>query len=124
MPQLKHKIHRAIARFLDCFARNDTAQLLAEFGITPERLAELNETVYECITADKTELGLFPIAQINHHSPSNRACLSISPLTRLNGMYRVECGLWLRGEPVEAVLVADYDTTAPVCKLDVRYISV
>ena len=114
MPQLKHKIHRAIARFLDCFARNDTAQLLAE----------LNETVYECITADKTELGLFPIAQINHHSPSNRACLSISPLTRLNGMYRVECGLWLRGEPVEAVLVADYDTTAPVCKLDVRYISV
>lgn len=35
MPHLKHEIHRAITRFLDCFIRNDTAQLLAEFGIAP-----------------------------------------------------------------------------------------
>ena len=124
MPHLKHEIHRAITRFLDCFIRNDTAQLLAEFGIAPERLDELNETVYACITADKSELGLFPIAQINQRSQSNRANLSIAPLTQLSGVYNVECDLWLRGEPFEAVLVADYDTTAPVCKLDMRYISV
>lgn len=120
MLDIKTKIYKEAAEFLNYFKEDNLRVLSDKYDISVEIFNEMNEIIFEDFTSNKAELNLPPLPDIK--DPNKNLCF-IQPVDEKK-LYVVEFDIFLKDKPSDLTLIAEYHIDNYFPKFEFRYFRV
>ena len=117
MLDIKTKIYKEAAEFLNYFKEDNLRVLSDKYDISIELFNEMNEIILEGCTSNKSELNLPPLSDIK--DPDKNLCF-IQPVNEKK-LYIVEFDIFLKDGPSDLNLIAEYHIDDHFPKIEFRY---
>ena len=120
MLDIKNEIYKEATEFLNYFKEDNLRVLNNKYDISIEIFNEMNEIILEDFTSNKAELNLPPLSDIK--DPDKNLCFI--QLVDEKKLYVVEFDIFLKNEPSDITLIAEYHIDDYFPKFEFRYFRV